>query len=536
MNRFGHAASLERKRSGFGRICRGSHSRHYTTAHVLLLVAAALLPAPAGAAGNAEGSIGVNKYDLVLQYFGTASGGDGGPAFRRVTQAMAQKAIMDAKHSGIRYFRISATGYAPSGFGLRGDLDLWRSDRTAYWQVVDRMMDDLARNGIQVIPSFVWNLRQLPAMTRETVRDLVTDPGSLSYRMLDEYVSEYAVRYRTHPALLFYEIGNELNLSADLDLVKRCIAAYGRPACEVQGNFSTDEMIAFTRRIAQRIRAFDTSRPISSGHSFPRSSAQHLRRAPEFSAGGPDWTKDSLEDLSAYLEATHAGLEVMSVHIYEGEPLPGFLAPDAVGLVPLSARLARALGKTLFIGEIGGPSTDSAGAGAFLDRALSALGSQPVPYAALWVWQFYQTSTYRSFDHQNTYFNIEPGYSDRLLRRIAALNGTAPAGDRKAKDDVAPTVIITWPLECARVQDSFTVHVAASDDSGVPPRVELSQGERRLPAGDRPPYDIAIDQTAPGEQDLVAVAEDNSGNRAEWRSVVVVGPSGAGGRCRRCCQ
>lgn len=490
-----------------------------------------------GVAGLADGAVGVNKFDLALQYLGWASGGDGSAAYRRVTQAMARKAIVDARHSGIRYFRISATGYAPSGFGLRGDLDLWRSDREAYWQVVDRMMDDLARNSIRLIPSFVWNLRQLPAMTRETVRDFVTDPESRSYRMLDEYVSEYVARYRTHPSLLFYEIGNELNLGADLDLVKRCVASYGRSACEAQGNFTTDEMIAFTRRIAQRIRALDPSRPISSGHSFPRSSAQHLRRTPEFSPGGPDWTKDSLEDLAAYLEATHAGFEVMSVHIYEGEPLPGFLRPDAVELIALSARLARGLGKTLFIGEIGGLSTDNSSTNTFIDRALMAIGSQQVPYAALWVWQFYQTSTYRSFDHHNTYFNIEPGYSDRLIRRIATLNGTAPGGGPKTLDDLAPIVIVTWPLECAQVGPGFTVHIAASDDSGVSPRVTLQQGGRDLAVGHGPPYALAVSGLASGEQTVVASATDEAGNRATWETTVAVTISGSTReQCRRCCN
>lgn len=501
------------------------------------LIAAVLFWAGAGATEKTAGTIGVNKFDLPLQYLGWASGGDGSAAYRKVTQAMARKAIADARHSGIRYFRTSATGYAPSGFGLRGDLDLWRSDPNAYWKEADRMMADLAQSGIGLVPSFVWNLRQLPAMARETVRDLVTNPESRSYRMLDEYVGEFVTRYRAHPALLFYEIGNELNLSADLDLVRRCVASYGLPACEAYGNFTTDDMIAFTRRIAQRIRALDPSRPISSGHSFPRSSAQHLRRSPEFSPTGPDWTKDSLEDLIAYLDATHAGLEVMSVHIYEGEPLPGFLGSDALELIALSVRLARQLGKTLFIGEIGGPSAGNAGTDTFVDRALTAIASQQVPYAALWVWQYYQTSTYRSFDHENTYFNIEPGYSDRLIRRIATLNGTAVAGDGKAKDDLAPIVIITWPLECTKVGTALTVYVAASDNSGVPPRVTLRQGGRDLAVGHGPPYALAVNGLTAGEQAIVASATDQAGNRAAWETTVAVTASGsARQQCSRCCD
>lgn len=487
------------------------------------------------AASDREGTLGVNKFDLLLQYLGMASGGDGDAAYRRVTEAMARKAIADAADAGIRYFRVSATGYMPTERSRRGDLDLWRSDRSAYWMTVDRMMADLERANIRIIPSFVWNPRQFPAMNGESVRDLVTNADSRSYRMLEDYVSEFVARYRERDLVLFYELGNELNLYADLDMHGRCAARWGRTHCESEGNYSTDEMIGFTGRLAARIRRLDPSRPISSGHSFPRPAAQHLRRKPEFAPGGPDWTSDSRRELSEYVAETHDGLEIISVHIYEAPPVPAISGRDAVGLIAWSQGIAQGLGKKLFVGEFGGQSSSALDAARFLPRALEALRSEKVPYSALWVWQYYQSSTYRSFDSEATRFNIEPGYSDALIRRISTLNRTQSPLRRPREDITPPNVLISWPLQCARSDREFEVHVLASDDSGSPPHVVLEIGARRHDLGRSPPYESVVDVGGEGEQLLTVTAEDAAGNRSAWQTAVVAGGVESAA-CRLCCD
>lgn len=515
---------------------RGFHSAWCRLAGILLIAATGAC-AQATAADAAEGKVGVNKFDLLLQYLGTASGGDGSAAYRKVTQAMGRKSIVDARNAGIPYFRISAMGFAPSVNGARSDLELWRRDRAAYWKIVDQMMADLRDNGLQVIPSFVWNLRQVPAMAGETVTDLIANPSSESSRLLQEYVAEFAQRYRAHPALLFYEIGNEMNLHADLDLVKRCVSTEGRKSCGAWGNYSTEEMIAFTKRIAATIRTIDAKRPISSGHSFPRPSAQHLRRTPEFAPGGADWTKDRMEELVVYIGDTHSGLDLISVHIYAELPLPEKLAADHVELIALASHVATQLRKKLFIGEIGARSDSGLKPRSFIDRALTKTQELRVPYVALWVWQYYQTSTYRSFDVHANHFNIEPGRSDQLLERIAKINGTVFPKGTTDKDRSPPVVILTWPLECARVEPSFRVHAAATDDSGIPPTVELRIGNRRVAMGRRPPYEGSLEGLETGEHEIAVTATDRAGNRASWQSWVLAGDAAkAKDRCVRCCN
>jgi len=103
----------------------------------LLVFSAAILGGNCQAAGQPSQSIGLNKFDLVKQYTGLASGGDGSARYRRVTQAMGKKAIADARDAGVTYLRVSATGFAPSAYGRPGDLDLWVKNPSAYWAQVD---------------------------------------------------------------------------------------------------------------------------------------------------------------------------------------------------------------------------------------------------------------------------------------------------------------------------------------------------------------------------------------------------------------
>ncbi len=44
------------------------------------------------------------------------------------------------------------------------------------------------------------------------------NPASQSYRAMHDYLREVVLRYRDDPTVLAWEIGNEMNLMADLDL------------------------------------------------------------------------------------------------------------------------------------------------------------------------------------------------------------------------------------------------------------------------------------------------------------------------------
>lgn len=226
-----------------------------------LIAVVVLVPTAASACD--QFTIGMNKFDLALQYVGRASGGDGSPAYTRVTRAMARKAINDAARAGVTYFRISAPGYKPH------DLDLWVKDPTQYWASLDQMMADLRAAGICVVPVLAWNPVQFPTLTHESVSAMVEDPKSASWQLLERYVRDFVGHYRNSGNLLFYELTNELNNHADIDADAVCRRKKSADNCIAVSNFSTEQMNRFTARFASLIRSLDGAHKISSGFTLP---------------------------------------------------------------------------------------------------------------------------------------------------------------------------------------------------------------------------------------------------------------------------
>jgi hypothetical protein len=436
---------------------------------------------------TAEPAVGLNKFDLFLQYLGHASGGrESGyqvGSYQRVTQAMAKKAIVDAHNVGVTYLRVSATGYHPVAFRppWNSDLRLWRDNPTAYWELFDQMMNDLRSNDMRIVPVFVWNWTQFPAITGETATQMINDPNSESYQLLEAYISEFVDRYKNHPALYFYELTNELNLRADLDNIGRCSGARSFPpaACEPMGNFTTDQMIGFTSRLANYVRSLDPNHLISSGFSIPRPAAEHLRRKPEFSPVGPDWTPDSLTQLKTNLSDIHSGMDIVSVHFYNQEGSNerfGITGHTNAALLEKIKQTTDELDKELFVGEFGDvdPYVKDNKRALFTQNVLDEIAELKIPYSAPWVWEFYQRAPYLTYDNPNTSFNLEPGRTDLIISKITEAN--AELGNRipspQSRETTAPRVVVTWPLE-GRLSCDQLVYAVASDNSSTIPEVRF---------------------------------------------------------------
>lgn len=462
------------------------------------------------------GDIGVNKFDLLKQYFGTTSGGDGSVAYQRTTKAMAKKAIADAQMFGIPFMRVSASGYFPIMYNQKGDLALWQIDPVQYWNVWDEMMSDLASHHIKIVPTLMWNLVQFPAMTGETVDQMIKDPSSQSYQLLKKFISEFVSRYKSHPALYFYELTNELNLAADLDNIARCQKSSNELAvCAPRGNFSTDEMIVFTRSLTQLIHSMDGNHQVSSGFSVPRLSATHLRRHPEWIDGGADWTKDTIEEYENYLIDSHRGVDIISVHMYPNPPKESLRFGTEEALIQITADAASMVQKPLYIGEFGSPYE-----GGYMNMIIQAISKFQVPIASVWSWEDYRKSLVNPTTDQNS-INIEPGFSDRTIEEIVQVNGAFLS---KNGDDVTkPNVVLTWPIECSNIRnDTFQVYAVASDNQRVD-RVEFWIDNQKLISSQFPPYvgNIHMDEKIEGEYQIIAKVFDQSGNMNEYNSKIL---------------
>lgn len=479
-------------------------------------------------------SIGLNKFDLLQQYLGTTSGGDGSDRYRKVTQAMGRKAIRDAHDIGVTYLRLSVAGWKPSVAGGKGDLDLWVRDPQAHWRIVDQMIADLDANQVKIVPVFAWHVRQFPAMEGGTVASMVTDPNSPAYLLLKRYVTEFVTRYRTHPTVFFYELTNELDLDANLDLVARCLKRAVLPTCSQESNFTTADVVAFTSRLAALIRQLDPSRAISSGFAVPRRSAESLRRRPEWSAGGANWASDSREDFEKNLVDIHKAVDIVSVHLYPGEENRRFGAHDEIALLDLIKEAADKAGKQLFVGEFGDPHVLKGEVDTFSKKVMDRIVALQVPYSAVWAWEFYQSTTYETNNNPDTASSLEPGVTDQRIAEIQAANRMFgnPSPPRTTPDVVPPNVVLTWPLECTLVTGMQKVCAVASDDSGTVAGVEIWVAAKRLASLAKPPYcfDLKVDELPRGEMPLVAKAVDRSGNFAESTTTIIVRAAGPDSR------
>jgi len=445
---------------------------------------------------------------------------------------MGEKAIADAHNIGVKYLRVAATGFAPITYGQRGDLDLWRSDARSYWAIIDEMMSDLAANEVKIIPSFVWNLRQFPSMMGEEVSDLIKNPESKSYRMLIKYVQEFVKRYKGHPALMFYELGNELNLKADVDNEARCQPR--RAACTAKDNFSTDDLILFTSRLAGLIKGLDSAHAISSGYSAPRPSAQHLRLRPEWFDSKSMLEADTVEEFQTYLLDTHANVDIISAHLY---PFEGqrFGSKDPVEFLSVLKAATDRIKKPLFVGEFGQVNVLTLKPGSYPERIMSKIVELHVPYSAAWVWEFYQGNPYTTYDTKPDSFNLEPGYTDRLIEKLKQANSELgnPVPTPMGADTTVPRLVLTWPIECTQLKVKQKIYAVASDDRGKVSRVEFWLDSSKLKADDAPPYefDLSTNSLAKGDHEIIAKAVDLAGNQSEWKTTVFVEQPSPGSFC-----
>lgn len=466
-------------------------------------------------------SIGVNKYDLFAQYNGTASGGDGGPAYRKVTRAMAKKAIADAADIGIRYMRVSMSGRTSAVTG-QDSLDLWRTDPAAFWQDVDQMMDDLDAHGIQIVPVLVWGSGKFPLMAGEPLGEMFRNPKTRSWKLLESFVTEFVTRYRGRNTVLFYELTNELNNYADLDMVRRCKRKSG--SCSEGDRFTVDDMIAYTSRLTALIHRLDKSRLVSSGFTTPRPSAEHLRASPEWTTQKTDWRKDTREQFAKNLEEIHAGTDIISIHLYGGKNNWRFGSNDPLDLLVIAKKVADKAGKPLFVGEFGDPQRDASGDRSHALRMMDKIAELKIPYSALWVWELYHKNTYTTHNDKHTAHSLEPGYTDRTIRYLRSINLSTEHGARlKASDITPPRVVLTWPMECAVLRKYEGVHAVASDDAGAILKVEFLLDGHALAEDDAAPFQTNYigHGTKPGKHRLTARAYDTSGNISEYSTTVM---------------
>lgn len=474
----------------------------------------------------AGAQLGAVKPDLMLQYVSSAPpnsevGSGDIDGYRYIRTMMAKKAIADAADAGLTFMRVGVTGFRPSGFDDKvSDVALWQRAPADFWARLDEMFDDLDRQHVQIVPMLIWNVAQFPSIMNESVAAFIRNPQSASRKLFTKFITEFINRYKDRGTILFYQLTSEQNLAADVELSRECrkIDLGSRPC--VWADYSSADLLKFSYDMVSLIKSLDPKRLVSSGYSFPRPAASHLARRPEFGPGGADWTPDTPDEFGQHLLWIHQPFDIISIHLYPGSWSNRFgrLEGENDELVADAAAAAKSARKKLFIGEFG----DHGGATPFMQHMLDEIVRNRVDYAAIWVWEFYQTSTHQTYNSPATQFNVEPGYSDALIALLKKteekIGDVAPHGSPSPR----PRVVLTWPLPCSTIDRSVELAAVASDGAVGVKKVEFFANAKLVGTATAPPYRVRFDPALLGSTlvKIEARAYGASGEPAQFATTV----------------
>jgi hypothetical protein len=343
--------------------------------------------------------VSVNKFDLFLRFL------DGGER-----KQGAIFAIEEAARQGFSVIRFAGVGFYPS------NMRSWTNERV-YWGAFDELVQTARKNGVRLIPVINWNIYLFPDMAGECVQDMLLNPDSRSRQYLWLYTHQLVSRHKDEPAILFWELTNEMNLAADLAFQSPFGRSDLNPVHEGtsfmrlrRDHFTTDQMIPFLKEWAQFIRSIDTNHLISTGFSAPRPAAQHLRLA----GGKGDWTEDNEAELETYLRDTHPDpIDLISIHFYQRHDnlRLGNTDEGSVAALAVFMQIAQRIGKPLYIGETGDdyPSRPDT---PFLKSVLDEVVRLQIPLTLVWDWM--------SHDEQH---EVSPQRTPEVVSLMRQANG-----------------------------------------------------------------------------------------------------------------
>jgi len=154
-----------------------------------------------------------------------------------------------------------------------------------------------------------------------------------------------------------------------------------------------------------------------------------------------------------------------------------------------------------------------------------------VAYAAIWIWEFYQSSTYETRNTPASWLSIEPGYSDDMVELLIKTENLMrrQAGEPPfRRRDAPPRVVVTWPLPCAVVDRPVDVVAVASDGVRGVERIEFMIDGLKFATVTSLPYHVQLDPKglAPKVVSVTARAFGAEGHSAEFSSLVRLNDTG----------
>jgi hypothetical protein len=355
----------------------------------------------------------VNSIDLLWNQIGQ---GPRGPA------QVSASTLSSCKQRNLSITRFAATPYWP--------VDLkstYLANRTLYWLNMQTLVATAKANNCQLVASLFFNWFCFVDVAGEPLGQSMRNASSASRALWLTYITEMVTLFKSEPAIVAWELGNELNLLVDLNLTEQqpsIAPGMGTPARRTQlDNFSTTDMISFVAWMGHAIQSLDTElrRPIGSGFATPRPSAWHLEQS--YHSPERDWTADTQAQFEGILEAIHPDpISVVTVHYYPGDGKRfGVQNPNSTAALEIAGKKAKSLGKTFYVGEFG---NENPGPRLFSHAVLvsmAAMASSGVDvFGTIWIWEFYQFSA-----TQVAPYSLLPGRDDEMITAMEKYNDGA---------------------------------------------------------------------------------------------------------------
>jgi hypothetical protein len=364
---------------------------------LLLFLLLSALPSPAATAPRASAALTLSNGVVLLDgqhyrgiganYFSLASRVLKNPNDTSSLSNLTVLARLD-----IPFVRFMCGGYWPA------EQRLYLTNRTAFFERLDRVVRAAETNHIGLIPSLFWHLPTVADLVNEPLQS-VGDTKSRSIAYIRGYATDIVSRYRGSPAIWGWEFGNEAALAADLPNAASqrppIVPEMGTPAQRSSlDELKSAQLLVAYREFGAIVRRLAPGRLILSGNAMPRLSAWHNTHE-------TNWVADTAAQFGEILRRDNADpFNAISVHIYPDNQFPA-AAKSLPDLLKTLDAEAASIHKPLFIGEFG----VSRRAGSVDEQRkqfaalLAAIEQSDIPLSAFWVFDL---------PEQNGDWNVSP--------------------------------------------------------------------------------------------------------------------------------
>ncbi len=307
-------------------------------------------------AGRPFTALGANVWQLQDYFYsGTRSFTIGGTTWNGSYPGGAThgaQVLHEASVYGLHAIRFIAGGWNPAW------VRVWQTQAEAWWQAHDSMMAAAVKAGVYLIPSLLWHPLPFAAATGESNAS-VFQRGTRANRLALDFVRQYVSRYKHHPNVLFWELGNEWNLGTARGPVAK---QYFHSLAQLQQAMAD---------VTGAIKASDPYHLVGSGNASPPYGS------------GPVEGSTLSEQRKAFV-AVNQHVDIACLHVYANASL---LAPTRVAayLSTMAAAARDDLGKPLMVGEFGEDYITHPKA-TFVRNILGSWNAGTFPLALVWSW------------------------------------------------------------------------------------------------------------------------------------------------------